>query len=75
LDAQRSLHQQDYSQKRRAKSGEDVIRRSPPAAERRKDKLDRIRQDIIGAEKEGYSKDYLELIREYFEALSDPGNR
>jgi len=30
----------------------------------------RLREDLLRAKKEGYSKDYLELIRKYFEALS-----
>ena len=30
----------------------------------------RLREDLLRAKKEGYSRDYLELIRKYFEALS-----
>lgn len=71
LDAQHSLYRQDYSQERQAKTGMDMIRRSPrnSGTESLK-KSDRVRQDLIEAGKEGYTKEYIDLIEKYFDALS-----
>lgn len=71
LDAQRSVRRRDYSQKRQARSGDDVIRKSPEALPIKATSLkDRIRRDILRLAKEGYTKDYQELIRRYFEVLA-----
>ena len=70
LDAQRSVKRKDYSRKRKAKSGQDVFRRSPEdETSSIPDVLDRLRRDILRIGKEGYTKDYQALIRSYFEAL------
>jgi len=71
LDAQHSIRQREYSQKRQARQGIDVIRRSPGSLPvQTPDWKDRIRRDILRMAKEGYTKDYQELIRKYFEALT-----
>jgi len=69
LDVQRSLHRQDLSRKRQAKSGSDVLRRSPPPIFNRTSDVQQMRRDILEVGKEGYTKDYLELIQKYFEAM------
>jgi hypothetical protein len=68
LDASRSLNDRDYEKSRESNSGQDVQRRSPGpldpgAADPRtmRSTLDKLRQ--------GYAKDYEDLIRQYFEAL------
>ena len=74
LEARQSLEKQDLSRRRQARSGEDVIRRSPASAEIRRDALqDRIRQDLLRLHRSGYRQDYESLIRKYFEALSREG--
>jgi len=70
LDAQHSIRRRDYSRRRQAREGRDVIRRSPeptqmPGAEW----MDRIQRDILRMVEEGYTQDYQELIRKYFEAF------
>jgi hypothetical protein len=72
LDAEKSLRERDYSRQRRAEVGEDVIRTSPrqlsPEATRKegsaKDDLSRFMQ-------EAYPKEYEQMIKDYFKALSD----
>jgi hypothetical protein len=71
LDAQRSVHRRDFSKKRKAETGKKYQARSPGelplnlAAEK-----DRLKNDLLKALKEGYTKDYKELIKKYFEALA-----
>jgi hypothetical protein len=72
LDAEKSMRERDYSRQRRAEAGEDIVRRSPgqlsPEASRKerstKDDLTRFMQ-------EAYPKEYEQMIRDYFKALSD----
>lgn len=76
LDAQRSINERDYEQNRESKSGTEFNRISP-------DKLilsdqeakDILREELLKAEKEGYSKDYQDLIRRYFESLNKNVNK
>lgn len=70
LDAQRSINERDYEKERESFTGEN-INRKPPAelnlsSERGKDL---IKDELNKAGREGYSKDYENLIRKYFEAL------
>ena len=72
LDAEKSLRERDYSRQRQAEAGEDVVRRSPeqlsPEAVRKegtgKDDLTRFMQ-------EAYPKEYEQMIKDYFKALSE----
>ena len=71
LDAQRSVRERDYSRKREAETGKQYLAIDPgqlPA--NLGERENRLREDLLRAKKEGYSKDYLDLIRKYFEALS-----
>jgi hypothetical protein len=70
LDAQKSMREREYSKKRKAETGKEYATNSPnelPAdlGERR----EKWQQDVLRAKKEGYSRDYLDLIKQYFEAL------
>ncbi len=70
LDAQKSARTQDYSKKRRSETGKQYQMLSPAQLpENMGDKSDEIHRDLLKALKEGYSKDYQELIKAYFEAL------
>jgi hypothetical protein len=70
LDAQRSLNERDYEKERESRSGENVVRNFPAELELGSTKsLNKIRDELNKAVKEGYSRDYEELIRKYYEIL------
>lgn len=71
LDAQKSVREREYSKKRQAERDNPGLAKSPP----------RLKQDIINREnelrkamlealKEGYSQEYREFIKSYYEILS-----
>jgi hypothetical protein len=71
LDAQRSLRTRDYSRKRESEEGKSyqarrVMELSPDMNEENRKR----QEDLLKALKEGYSRDYRELIKRYFEAIS-----
>jgi hypothetical protein len=68
LEAQSSLREQDFEQRRRSVAGKMLVRPGPSALPANVE-VDKLRRDLIKALEEGYSKDYQELIRKYFEAL------
>ncbi len=70
LDAQKSINERDFEKQRESNTGKNIVGK-PPAelnltTEEGKDKL---RDELNKAVREGYSKDYEELIRRYYEAL------
>jgi hypothetical protein len=70
LDAQKSARKQDYSRKRRAETGKYYPALSPGQLPTNLgEKNIKIQRDLLKALKEGYSKDYEQLIKKYFEAL------
>jgi len=71
LDAQKSMRTRDYSKKREAEVGEDITRSGPsglPAdfGERR----NLLQESLDQALREGYSRTYEQVIRDYFNSLS-----
>ncbi len=70
LDSYKSVREREYSRKRKAETGKQYAATDPkelPAElGERKEKW---QQDLLRAKKQGYSRDYLELIQQYFEAL------
>jgi hypothetical protein len=70
LDASKSMRERDYEKKRKATTGTQVARRGPgeldPSLLEGKNKL---LEDLLKSLEHGYSKDYQELIRKYFDAL------
>jgi len=70
LDAQHSMNRRDYSKKRQAESGKQYQAMSPQTLPGSQGQKDRLRNELLKAMREGYSKDYRELIRKYFEALA-----
>ncbi len=71
LDAQKSVREKEYSKKREAEWEKQKIVQSPPAL--REDMLrkeDRLRKELMQSMQEGYSNEYRELIKLYFEALA-----
>jgi hypothetical protein len=72
LDAARTMQRKDYTEQRRAESGKDIIRNSPPSLSG--DQLqggvdidDRLRQFL----NEKYPQEYGEHIKAYFKALME----
>jgi len=70
LDASKSMRERDYEKKRKATTGTQIMRRGPgeldPSLLEGKNKL---LEDLLKSLEHGYSKDYQELIRKYFDAL------
>lgn len=70
LDAQRSINERDYEKNRESNTGKDIARKSPADLNLSSDKgKDQITDELNRAVQEGYSRDYEDLIRKYYEAL------
>ncbi len=70
LDASKSMHDRDYEKKRKAETGTQITRRSPNELDLNSlEGRDQLREELLKALEQGYSKDYQELIRKYFESL------
>jgi exonuclease VII large subunit len=75
LDAQTSMNERDYEKDRKSNSGKDFNRTSPPDIVLDTDEgKNKLRDELMKAVKEGYKKDYEDLIRKYFEALQNVKN-
>jgi hypothetical protein len=74
LNAQRSMRERGREKKREGKSSEDLKRESPSELTP-DERAERLRRDLLRALESGYSADYEELIRRYFEALQQAGER
>ena len=73
LDSEKSLVKRDYSEKRKAETGEDITRKSPvrlPANIGALDQKEKERAQRLSSET--YPKEYEQAIKEYFKALSEP---
>lgn len=71
LDAQRSIREKEYSRKRQAEWEKQVIAKSPPALRKSLlQKEDRLRKELMNSLQEGYTQEYREFIKKYFEHLS-----
>lgn len=72
LDAQRSINERDFEKNRESFSGKTFNLESPQelllSNEQAKDIL---REELLKSLKEGYTKDYQEIIRKYFENLNN----
>jgi predicted Zn-dependent protease with MMP-like domain len=70
LDAQRSIRERDFEERREGRLADQIVRESPPEFDlSTQEGRDRLREDMIRAVREGYSRDYELLIRRYFEML------
>jgi hypothetical protein len=71
LDAQKSVRRRDYTRRRQSRPGQTVARSSPgELPEGLGEREDQLRQDLLRALNEDYPKAYEDLIRAYFQALS-----
>ena len=70
LEAQTSMNERDYEKDRKSETGKNYNRNSPPdLILNTEDGRNKLKDELMKAIKEGYKKDYEELIRKYFEAL------
>ncbi len=70
LDSQRSLKQRDLSRKRKSVGAEDVLREGPAGLPTDLGQRRNLAMEALNlALKSGYSKDYQDMIRRYFNAL------
>jgi len=70
LDAQTSMNERDYEKDRKSSSGKDYDHNSPPNLILNTDEgKNKLKDELLKAIREGYKKDYEDLIRKYFEAL------
>jgi len=77
LDAQRSINERDFEKKRESRTGEIVLRDSPYELNLSPEEaMNKIQDELNRAVREGYTKDYEELIIKYYESLqeNDSGN-
>jgi hypothetical protein len=70
LDAQRSVREREYKKERISRTAQgDYFKPSPGQADENLGP-DVIREQMLKALKEGYTREYQQLIRDYFEALA-----
>ncbi len=69
LDAQTSMRERDFEQRRKSTAGKTPVRRTPAETDS-ESSLTQLRRDLLKAMEEGYSKDYQDLIRKYYDALN-----
>ncbi|MCF6268744.1 MAG: hypothetical protein L3J41_03445 [Melioribacteraceae bacterium] len=68
LDAQRSINERDFEKNRESSSSNNFVRKSPGELKLNSEK-DKIKDELLKIINEGYSKDYEDLIRKYYEIL------
>lgn len=71
LNAQQSLRTQGKEQQRRGSEAEDEYEQRAPGELPSTEEADELRRDLIRALEMGYSPDYEELIKRYFELLQE----
>jgi hypothetical protein len=72
LDASKSTRERDYEKKRKAQTGRTMIRKSPEAIDPNAlTGRNKLRDELLKSLEQGYSRDYQELIRKYFERLEN----
>ncbi|MBU1680718.1 MAG: hypothetical protein KKD86_17990 [Bacteroidetes bacterium] len=70
LDVQRSINERDFENNRESKTGNIFARESPSELDLNTEEgQNKLMDELQRAIQEGYSRDYEELIRKYFEAL------
>jgi len=71
LDAQKSIREQEFSKKRQAEREDKRIVKSPPELRQQEwDKESTLHKELIQALNEGYSAEYKDYIKLYYEILS-----
>ena len=76
LDVQKSINDRDFEKRRLSESGKQFNLKSPPELMlKNMESKNLIKQELLKAIDEGYSKDYENLIRQYFDALEKESNK
>jgi hypothetical protein len=70
LDAQRSIRERGREERREGEQARET-RRTPPSPLPESSPAERLRRDLLRALEAGYSTDYEELIKRYFELLQE----
>jgi hypothetical protein len=68
LDAQRSINERDFEKNRESEAGNTYFRKTPEEL-KLDEKHKKIKDELMKIIEEGYSKDYEELIKQYYEIL------
>lgn len=70
LDAQRSINERDFEKERKSETGQQIARQSPAELDFNSNTgRNTIRDELNRAVREGYRRDFEDLIRRYYEAL------
>lgn len=69
LDAQRSINERDFEETRKSNVGENIFRNSPKELILTEERKNKLKEELQKAMREGYKKDYEDLIRKYFESI------
>lgn len=70
LDIQKSLHKQEYEERRKSRTGQEIVRRSPDQLpEDLGERRDVLQQQLLRAMNQPYPKEYEALIKSYFQSL------
>ncbi len=70
LDATKSIHDRDFEKKRESNSGKDYLIKSPAALDMNtREGRTKALRDLMKSIQQGYTKDYEQLIRSYFDAI------
>ena len=70
LDSQKSMRERDKSKKRKSKTAIDLVYEGPLGLpENLGERGELLNRELINAMREGYSKDYQDLIRGYYDLL------
>lgn len=76
LDAQKSINERDFEKQRESFTGKNIADQSPADLNLEKNqKWNKIIDELNSAVKEGYKKDYENLIKKYYEALQNEKER
>ncbi len=72
LDIQKSLHKQEFEERRKSRTGQDIVRRSPDQLpEDLGERKEVLQQQLLRALNQPYPKEYEELIKSYFNSLRE----
>jgi len=70
LDAQRSINERDFEKTRESNTGQNIVRESPADLDFLSGEgSDKLKDELNKAVREGFTRDYENLIRKYYEAL------
>ncbi|MBM2817141.1 MAG: hypothetical protein HW421_3903 [Ignavibacteria bacterium] len=76
LDATRSMNDRDFEKKRESKTGKDIYQSSPNAIDlNTQEGRNRALEELLKSIQQGYSKDYEQFIRKYFETIQANGGK